>query len=528
VNKFQNADAGRVIGGLEQLTGPSEGSVSELTSTTLDVILEMDGSIEICPAGLHEHEGNDIARFHLSGDTFEIEARGSGPLWVNREKVKHRRLNDGDLIEFGETGPISQFRIRQLTERPPKVIGQIVENSIAYVKSSRKPTPVKAWRVFARIGKATASQTTFMFRIGVLAAIAAVGYILYQQQEMNVLLQQKLERDKQSIEGFAEALSKAQEHALTEQDLTELREQFGQRVIGHEERLAALERSRTAGARAITAVRSSVLFLQGAYAFRHTESGKLLRFAVTPAGGVLVGPRGTPRLTLEGEGPVAERMYTGTGFILARLQLIATNRHVAIPWEEDANLSLLKEQGLEPEFTKFIAYLPDQEKPYPVKLLAVGEIADIALLEFAGPLPETDGLELSATGVVPGDGVIVLGYPTGLRAMVAQAGKQFIEKVQSAGETDFWKLAQMLASDGFIEPLASQGIVAKVTDASIVYDAETTRGGSGGPVIDLEGRVVGVNSAILPEYGGSNSGVPVSRLEALLARLSDDKEKPSD
>jgi S1-C subfamily serine protease len=50
-----------------------------------------------------------------------------------------------------------------------------------------------------------------------------------------------------------------------------------------------------------------------------------------------------------------------------------------------------------------------------------------------------------------------------------------------------------------------------------VYDAETTHGGSGGPVLDINGSVVAVNAAILPEYGGSNLGVPVARLRALLA-----------
>jgi S1-C subfamily serine protease len=41
-----------------------------------------------------------------------------------------------------------------------------------------------------------------------------------------------------------------------------------------------------------------------------------------------------------------------------------------------------------------------------------------------------------------------------------------------------------------------------------VIVAETTSGGSGGPVLDTQGHVVAVNVAILPEFGGSNLGVP--------------------
>ncbi len=73
-----------------------------------------------------------------------------------------------------------------------------------------------------------------------------------------------------------------------------------------------------------------------------------------------------------------------------------------------------------------------------------------------------------------------------------------------------------LAEKGHIAPLASRGIVSQATPVTIVYDAETTHGGSGGPVLDIDGSVVAVNAAILPEYGGSNLGVPVAKVRTLL------------
>ena len=43
---------------------------------------------------------------------------------------------------------------------------------------------------------------------------------------------------------------------------------------------------------------------------------------------------------------MAERQYTGTGFVLAERRIVVTNRHVALPWENDASSAALAERGL--------------------------------------------------------------------------------------------------------------------------------------------------------------------------------------
>ena len=50
----------------------------------------------------------------------------------------------------------------------------------------------------------------------------------------------------------------------------------------------------------------------------------------------------------------------------------------------------------------------------------------------------------------------------------------------------------------------------------VVYDAETTAGGSGGPVLDIDGRAIAVNTAVIPEFGGSNFGIPAEYARRLL------------
>jgi S1-C subfamily serine protease len=79
-------------------------------------------------------------------------------------------------------------------------------------------------------------------------------------------------------------------------------------------------------------------------------------------------------------------------------------------------------------------------------------------------------------------------------------------------------VARRLAEENQISPLATRGIIGQVTSSFLVYDAETTSGGSGGPVLDMDGRVVAVNTAILSEFGGSNLGVPANRALALVER----------
>jgi hypothetical protein len=50
----------------------------------------------------------------------------------------------------------------------------------------------------------------------------------------------------------------------------------------------------------------------------------------------------------------------------------------------------------------------------------------------------------------------------------------------------------------------------------IVYDAQTTSGGSGGPLFNDEGKVIGINFAMVREFSGSNFAIPVGYGTSLL------------
>ncbi len=50
----------------------------------------------------------------------------------------------------------------------------------------------------------------------------------------------------------------------------------------------------------------------------------------------------------------------------------------------------------------------------------------------------------------------------------------------------------------------------------LVYDAETTSGGLGGPVFGPDGTVIGINFVITSDFDGSNFGVPIHFARKLL------------
>jgi len=116
----------------------------------------------------------------------------------------------------------------------------------------------------------------------------------------------------------------------------------------------------------------------------------------------------------------------------------------------------------------------------------------------------------------PGEEIVILGYPLGLAGVLVRANPQLLEQSTANGQADFWSVARRLAEASLIKPLASRGIVSQITNEVIVYDAETTIGGSGGPVMNLSGQVIAINRAILKEFGGSNMGVPAARALELL------------
>ncbi len=67
-----------------------------------------------------------------------------------------------------------------------------------------------------------------------------------------------------------------------------------------------------------------------------------------------------------------------------------------------------------------------------------------------------------------------------------------------------------------IRPIITQGHLGDVLPDKIIYDAQTTSGGSGGPLFNRKGKVIGINNAVVKDFGGSNFGMPARYAQTLL------------
>lgn len=506
---------------LEHMTGPARGSLTWLGASTLDVTLDAGCFIEISETRVGEKNADLVARFHRIDDTYEVEAAGDQSVWVNGVKAASARLEHGDTIEFGDTGPLC--RCRYFTKHSPvrNSVSDILSDAGAYLRVSRKPIVrrvIIAYRIL--FGRLT-HETSILFRFTVLGAILGFGLLVFQQQQLNKRFQDSIEVASARLDSVATAMFNTQKEALRPSDLVALRDTLEQRFTSNVTRLEELEARSTAFSRIIEESSGAVAFLQGVYGFQERSGDRMLRQLVDLNGLPMISPRGQALLSFEGNGPVVELQFTGTGFVIGDKGFLITNRHVALPWEQNVSSSRLSTDKIVPVMMDFFAYLPNEAMAIQVHLSLASEGADIAILRSESTLPVKAGLKLSTKQPNSGDEVIVLGYPTGLRSMLAQSGTSFIEELQKTTNTDFWSVAERLAEEGYIAPLASRGIISQVTKSTIVYDAETTYGGSGGPVLNIEGEVVAVNAAILPEYGGSNFGVPIVDVLELLERAQD-------
>ena len=254
-------------------------------------------------------------------------------------------------------------------------------------------------------------------------------------------------------------------------------------------------------------------------AFRDHTTGLKLHYAgVTNNGQPTTDDHNNPLLSLTGSGPEVHLDAFGTGFLVSSKGQILTNHHVAEPWWQNDELKEMVDQGLEPVIAEMTAYFPGVRHGLAIDTERISSTADVAVVK--GNVSELGIKQIALAdgrrSAVSGGPVVLLGYPTALDAILARAGSETLQSIAAASKGDPKQVMEELARRDLIRPVTTQGHIGDVLPDKIVYDAQTTSGGSGGPLFNNEGKVIGINFAMVREFGGSNFAIPVAYGRSLL------------
>jgi serine protease Do len=497
---------------LVALSGQRRGHVETLDQDTLRIVAGAETGPEfLSPAD--ERAKDFHATLRRDGDDYEIESAPDHELWVNGNLLSGcHKLRSGDLLEIGYEGPVVRYRLHSPNLPITKTFAEAVADSLDGARADGRSRLGRTSRFLGNVTHDLATQTTLWFRIWVLALLTLVAIGIAVLVIQNLRLQKRVAVEGTRIEALEEVLERRSAELMTQQDLLNLQGEVNTQLADAFARLQVLEEGTGTASRVIAKASPSVAFVLGAFGFVDPASGKTLRsFEITG---------GAKRFTFEEEGKPVQLAFTGTAFAVAESGLLLTNRHVAEPWIEDQRTEMVDGRELTPVIHQIVAYFPGKMQAINVELVRVSEHQDLALLHATGDTSDMRDialLELDPRVPQPGDEVLVVGYAAGMRGLLARTSPEFIASITPDGPLDFWSVARLLAEGGHIKPLASRGIVSQVSEQVIVYDAETTIGGSGGPVLDRFGQVIAINAAVLPEFGGSNMGIPAAQAKSFLA-----------
>jgi S1-C subfamily serine protease len=170
----------------------------------------------------------------------------------------------------------------------------------------------------------------------------------------------------------------------------------------------------------------------------------------------------------------------------------------------------------EPTIVSMWAYFPGNETPLLMRVRSLSEDFDLGVASVDLPESHPRPVTIDQQAAISGSPVVLIGYPTGVEGILARLDEPTLKRIAQAAGNNTEDLVRELARRKLIRPLVTQGHLGVVGPDRLVYDAQTTSGGSGGPVFNASGKVIGVNFAILSGFSGSNFAVPISRAAKLV------------
>lgn len=176
-----------------------------------------------------------------------------------------------------------------------------------------------------------------------------------------------------------------------------------------------------------------------------------------------------------GEQPQEQQQGLGSGFIFSEDGYILTNNHVI--------------DGAE----KILVYLSSREEPYEAKLVGQAPDLDLAVIKITGDQAFPYLMLGDSDQVAVGDWVVAIGNPYGLDHTVT------VGVISATGR-----------------PLTIEGTLYQNL---LQTDAAINPGNSGGPMLNLNGEVIGLNTAVNASAQGIGFAIPSSTIEGVIGDL---------
>jgi S1-C subfamily serine protease len=517
--------------GFSHVTGPRTGQTAWLPRLPAIIGSDPDADV-LVPASATRH----AVVFERDGVVMLLDSGSAQGTYLAGQMVQEAVLRPGDVIELGQGGP----RLRFERDGPPRAVARD-QGPLLAVGDGAPPAPVTPTLILRAVAQGSRAFRRAVIAAGLVAALVLLWTwrenrrleteLLMLRQEMGAVEaerraferrvgseRRRLDDDRKTLEQRIEDYRSREEDLRTRLsgaaagEVQTIRDELG----STRQRIASLETERAAGEQIIKQYGGGVCLIQGAYAF-YAAGGRPLRYKEgvddhAPA-------EGTSVLTPEGEGAVHTIEYYGTGFLVKAGGLVLTNRHVAEPWWNDATAAALQGQGYEPRLLYLRAFFPRHRDPFDLELSRSSPRYDLSLLRAslgAVKVPVLP-LEQEAKRNVPGQPVVVVGYPTGLEAILAKAESGVVRRILESHGTDSERVTLALSRQGLIRPSTTQGHIGDITRTDIVFDAPSAQGGSGGPVFNKFGQVIAVEYAVLQKFGGNSFGIPIAYARELLA-----------
>ncbi len=462
-------------------------------------------------------------------------------------------LKKDDVIRIGDGGPAFRFRMVTNDGGTTKTFQQIISDSAIYsTESGRRPTQTRK----TRTGRYTTFARQFMHeaiahgtkRLRVFGAFVTVLFIamasalawtytrtddlseaarhsdaksreerLRQQTEINELTNAnaRLTRSMALIESEKARLSTLFGDLQKEMASAKKWQKGLEGNLGDVRRdVQGLTNAMDAAEKIYETSSNGVCLVMVGVAWYDQTAGVFIRRGPRKADG----SKGS--LTLGGKGEKVVQWVSGSGFLVSADGLIVTNRHVADPWMREAGFGEdLIAQGLKPYREKCFVCFKNVADALEVDRIAVSNDADVAVLKLRVPRKDLPIVPLANRDSTPRNGqkTILLGFPLGVEGLVAKLDENVRLKLKAKKVVSEGDAAIAITSVGAIEVAMTAGVLSNTTRDQLIYDAETTSGGSGGPIFGPDGNVIGVNTAI-SRFDGANFGVPVSFVHSLITK----------